>query len=116
MLGDLCGFGITHFDFDGTGYAKTATKVSLGNSTLIRNIRRQKLVLEKAVVGVCRAEMAASRSLDTPLSDGGNVRVNFNDSIIMDAAAENQQDMAEVAAGLMLPGEYRARWYGEQRG
>lgn len=26
---------------------------------------------------------------------------------------EKKQDMAEVAAGLMLPWEYRARWYSE---
>ena len=28
MLGDLCGFGITYFDFDAAGYVKTATEVS----------------------------------------------------------------------------------------
>lgn len=47
------------------------------------------------------------------LPDEGDVRVNFDDSIITDTAAEKQQDMAEVAAGLMLPNEYRAKWYGE---
>lgn len=44
--------------------------------------------------------------------DEGDVRVNFDDSIITDTAAEKQQDMAEIAAGLMLPDEYRAKWYG----
>ena len=34
MLGDLCGFGITYFDFDSTGYVKTATEVSSDNSAL----------------------------------------------------------------------------------
>ena len=28
MLGDLCGFGLTYFDIDSTGYVKTATEVS----------------------------------------------------------------------------------------
>lgn len=113
MLGDLCGFGITYFDFDGAGYVKTATEVSSDNSALMRNIRRHEHVLEKAVVGICRAAMAASRSLGVSLPDEGDVRASFDDSIITDTAAEKQQDMAEVAAGLMLPMEYRTKWYGQ---
>ena len=113
MLGDLCGFGISYFDFDGAGYVKTATEVSSDNSALMRNIRRHERVLEKAVVGICRAAMAASRALGANLPDEGDVRVSFDDSIITDTAAEKQQDMAEVAAGLMTTAEYRAKWYGE---
>lgn len=62
-----------------------------------------------------RATMAASRSLGVSLPDEGDVRVNFDDSIITDTAAEKQQDMAEVATGLMLPAEYRAKWYGKEK-
>ena len=32
VLGDLCGFGISYFDFDNSGYVKTATEVSSDNS------------------------------------------------------------------------------------
>lgn len=39
--------------------------------------------------------------------------MGFDDSIVTDTAAEKAQDMAEVAAGLMQPWEYRVRWYGE---
>lgn len=46
MLGDLCGFGITYFDFDNTGYVKTATEVSSDNSALMRNIARHEHLLE----------------------------------------------------------------------
>ena len=115
MLGDLRGFGITYFDFDGAGYVKTATEVSSDNSALMRIIRRHEHVLEKAVAGICRAVMAASRSLGVNLPDEGDVRVNFDDSIITDTAAEKQQDMAEVAAGLMTSDEYRAKWRGKGR-
>lgn len=52
-LGDLTGFEISSFDFDGVGYVKTATEVSPDNSALMRNIRRHEHVLEKAVVGIC---------------------------------------------------------------
>ena len=46
MLGDLCGFGLTYFDFDGKGYVRTATEVSSDNSALMRNIARHEHVLE----------------------------------------------------------------------
>lgn len=71
MLGDLCGFGISYFDFDGTGYVKTATEVSSDNSALMRNIRRHEHVLKKSVVGICRAVMAVERSLEVKLPDKG---------------------------------------------
>lgn len=77
MLGDLCGFGISYFDFDGAGYVKTATEVSSDNSALMRNIQRHEHVLEKAVVDICRAVMAASRTLGVNLPDEGGVRVNL---------------------------------------
>lgn len=78
----------------------------------MRNMRRHEHVLEKAVAGICRAAMAASRSLGMNPPDEGDVRTNSDDSIITDTAAEKQQDMAEAAAGLLMPNEYRAKWYG----
>lgn len=113
MLGDLTGFGLGYFDFDGAGYVKTATEVSADNSALMRNIRRHEHALEGAIAGICRAVMAASRSLGVELPDEGEVRVTFDDSIITDTSAEKRQDMAEVASGLMGAWEYRAKWYGE---
>jgi len=37
----------------------------------------------------------------------------WDDSIIIDADKERKQDMADMAAGIMRPDEYRAKWYGE---
>ena len=89
MLGDLTGFGLGCFDFDGAGYVKTATEVSADNSALMRNIRRYEHALEGAIAGICRAVMAASRSLGVELPDEGEVRVTMN------------------------AWEYRQKWYGE---
>ena len=47
------------------------------------------------------------------LPEGGDVSVIYDDSIVQDTAFEKQQDMAEVAAGLMTREEYRRRWYGD---
>lgn len=112
MLGDLCGFGISYFDFDNVGYVKTATEVSADNSALMRNIRRHEHVLAGAVAGISRAVLAAARKLGADLPDEGEVRVGFDDSIITDTSAEKRLDMDEVAAGLMDAQEYRRKWHG----
>ena len=113
MLGDLCGFGITYFDFDAAGYVKTATEVSADNSALMRNIRRHEHVLAGAIAGIAHAVLAAARKLGAELPDEGEVRVSFDDSIITDTSAEKRQDMDEVADGLMDAQEYRRKWHGE---
>ena len=92
---------------------KTATEVSADNSALMRNIRRHERALEGAIAGICRALLAAERRLGAELPDEGIVRVTFDDSIITDTTAEKRQDMDEVAAGLLEPWEYRAKWRGE---
>lgn len=66
------------------------------------------------MVDICRAVMAVERTLGVSLPNEDDARINFDDSIITDTAAEKQQDMAEVAARLMLPEEYRAKWYGKE--
>lgn len=38
---------------------------------------------------------------------------NFKDSILVDEEEERQQDRQDLAAGIMRPEEYRAKWYGE---
>ena len=112
-LGDLCGFGINYFDLENVGYVKTATEVSADNSALMRNIRRHERALGGAIAGICRALLAAERRLGVELPDEGLVRVTFDDGIITDTTAEKRQDMDEVAAGLLEPWEYRAKWRGE---
>jgi A118 family predicted phage portal protein len=37
----------------------------------------------------------------------------WDDSIVVDAEKERKQDMADMAAGIMRPDEYRSKWYGE---
>ena len=98
------------------GYLRTATEVSADNSALMRNIRRHEHALEGSLAGICHALLAAERHLGTELPEEGAVRVGFDDSIIADTAAEKKQDMDEVAAGLMQPWEYRAKWYRRGRG
>lgn len=62
-LGDLRGFIIDDFDLENVGYMKTATEVLADNSMLMRIIRWHENALESAIVGICRALLAAERRL-----------------------------------------------------
>lgn len=112
MLGDLCGFGISYFDFDNSGYVKTATEVSSDNSALMRNIARHEHSLETSIAGISRALLHCARAFGESLPDEGVITCSFDDSIITDVAAEKRISMAEVGV-TMHPWEYRMRYYGE---
>lgn len=112
MLGDLCGFGITYFDFDSTGYVKTATEVSSDNSALMRNIARHEHVLEQSIVGISRALLHIARGFGADLPHEGDLKVMFDDSIITDTFQEKKQDLSEVGV-TMTVAEFREKWYGE---
>lgn len=110
VLGDLTGLGVNYFDLDNVGYVRTATEVSSDNSALMRNIRKNENALQGALVDVSRAVLACERHMGLSLPDEGDVRVIYDDSIVQDTASEKALDMQEVAAGLMLPAEYRVKW------
>ena len=114
MLGDLTGFGISYFDMDDSrGFVRTATEVSSDNSALMRNIRRHENALEGAIAGIAKAVMSVSRSFGESIPDEGSMRVQYDDSIVQDVAAEKEQDMREVGV-TMAAWEYRVKWYGEE--
>lgn len=112
MLGDLTGFGISYFDYDNTGYVKTATEVSSDNSALMRNVRRHENALGHALIGIIGAYMGACRLVGIDAPEAGEMRIDFDDSIVQDKQAEKDQDMREVGV-TMAPWEYRSKWYGE---
>jgi A118 family predicted phage portal protein len=49
------------------------------------------------------------------LAPNGSYQMTFDwdDSIVVDAETEREQDRKDLAAGIMRPEEYRAKWYGE---
>lgn len=56
--------------------------------------------------------MAMSRGFGESIPDGGVMRVQYDDSIVQDVAAEKAQDVAEVGVTIHA-WEYRMKWYGE---
>ncbi len=112
MLGDLCGFGLTYFDFDSSGYIRTATEVCSDNSALMRNIRRHENLLSKGLATISRSLIACARQHGERVPEPKELSVAYDDSIIQDTQSEKAQDMLEVGV-TMQPWEYRMKWYGE---
>ncbi|MCI8623242.1 MAG: hypothetical protein HFG26_06205 [Provencibacterium sp.] len=108
-----CGLGARYYRFD-SGKLVTATEYAGERQELMRNAAKHCLTLRRALSAAFRMLLWAGREAcgldtdpETPLS------IRFDDSIITDRESERQRDRADVAAGLMLPYEYRMKWYGE---
>ncbi len=114
-LGDLTGFGQQYFTLDRQGGLKTATEVSADNAALMRNIRKHEQLIGQSLSQMLGAAVTCARTMcEQPVEeDFGEVEVTWDDSIIEDTPAVKAQAQAEMAAGIMSPWEYRARFYGE---
>lgn len=111
-----CGLGTRHYLFSGVqGKAQlTATQYTGERQDLIQNTARHRLAAERFFLGIARAALwAASDILGISLDKNTPLKVTFDDSYFIDSESERERDRAEVAAGLMLPYEYRMKWRGE---
>ena len=108
LLSDLCGLGSERYTYDRSG-VKTATEVISEESALYQNLKKHEIILNKAICDLVRAVLF----LDTGKAQAVDVKVDFDDSIIHDTASEFEQNLKLVAAGLMMPYEFRMWWFNE---
>lgn len=106
ILGLKCGMGSGRYRFD-NGTVKTATEIISAESKLYQTIRKHELVLEYALQ---KLAMSIGYLMGYTVKE---VKVDFDDSIIIDKDAERKQDMTDVAMGTLTPAEYRAKWRNE---
>ncbi len=113
LLSFKSGFGTQYYRFE-KGTMTTATQVISENSDMYRTIRKHEIVLEAALKDLIRAIIRLGKAAGhTELVEDTDIAINFDDSIIEDAASERQEDRNDVAMGAMSLVEYRAKWYGE---
>lgn len=106
ILSSKCGFGKGYYKFD-TDNVQTATGVISQNSQLFRKIRKDEIILEKALTDMVRAILfLGKRSTDLDIS------INFDDSIIEDTDAIARRAMLELQEGIIDHVEYVKRVYG----
>lgn len=113
ILSSKCGFGETYYRFDG-GSVATATQVISENSTMFRTIKKMEIVLEQALVELCRILLRlGNRYMDAGLDEEVEISIDFDDSIIEDKGQDFNRDMQLLSAGIMNDWEFRMKWMNE---
>ncbi len=98
---------------DPSEVAKTATEIKIMKQRTYATITDIQKSLQTALEELAYAMYCLAVLYD--LSSDGNYEMKFvwDDSVIVDAEAERIRDQQQVSQGLMLPWEYRVKWYGE---
>lgn len=113
ILSSKCGFGETYYRFDG-GSVATATQVISENSTMFRTIKKMEIVLEQALVELCRILLRmGNTAMNAGLDEDVEISIDFDDSIIEDKQANFSRDMQLLQAGIMNDWEFRMKWMNE---
>ena len=113
ILSSKCGFGETYYRFDG-GSVATATQVISENSTMFRTIKKHEIVLEQALVELCRILLRlGNTAMNAGLNEDVEISIDFDDSIIEDKQSEFSRDMQMLSAGIMNDWEFRAKYMNE---
>ena len=113
ILSSKCGFGETYYRFDG-GSVATATQVISENSTMFRTIKKMEIVLEQALVELCRILLRmGNTAMNAGLNEDVEISIDFDDSIIEDKQTDFSRDMQLLSAGIMNDWEFRMKWMNE---
>lgn len=113
LLSSKCGFGETYYRFNGTSVA-TATQVISENSTMFRTIKKHEIVLEQALVELCRILLRlGNTAMNAGLDEDVEISIDFDDSIIEDKQTDFSRDMQLLSAGIINDWEFRMKWMNE---
>jgi len=113
LLSAKCGFGQEHYKFE-HGTVATATQIVSENSDMFRSIKKHEIVLDSVLKELCRILLRMGNNYGMgSFDEDTEVNVDFDDSIIEDKTVERANDRQDLAAGIMNPWEYRAKWYNE---
>lgn len=113
ILSSKCGFGETYYRFDG-GSVATATQVISENSTMFRTIKKHEIVLEQALVELCRILLRlGNTAMNAGMNEDVEISIDFDDSIIEDKQTDFSRDMQMLSAGIMNDWEFRAKYMNE---
>jgi A118 family predicted phage portal protein len=113
LLSSKCGFGESHYKFNG-GSVATATQIISENSTMFRTIKKHEIILESALIELCRILLRyGNASMGAGLDEDVEISIDFDDSIIEDEETNFNRDARLVQMGVMNLWEFRAKWMNE---
>ena len=99
---------------DPSEVAKSATEITIMKQRSYATISDiQTKALQPALKDLAYAMYCLAMLYDLCPDGKYDMQFVWDDSLIVDAEAERIRDQQEVSQGLMLPWEYRVKWYGE---
>jgi A118 family predicted phage portal protein len=107
------GFGTKHYQFN-SGSIVTATQYTGDKQDLIQNAHKHFIKVEAFLQRLTRTLLTIGHEyIDPRVKPDCGIEIMFDQSPLIDENAERMRDREDVSAGLMLPWEYRMKWYGE---
>ncbi|MDR7814624.1 phage portal protein [Lacrimispora sp.] len=92
---------------------KTATEIKTSKQRSYTFVSDCQMALQGALEDTVKAIDFYCSLYDLAPIGSYKMTFDWDDSIVVDAETEREQDRKDLAAGIMRPEEYRAKWYGE---
>lgn len=109
------GFGTKHYQFN-NGSIVTATQYTGDKQDLIQNAHKHFIKVEGFLTTIVKTLLYIGHNyIDPSVKSDAEIKIMFDQSPLIDENAERARDREDVNAGLMLPWEYRVKWYGEDQ-
>lgn len=106
------GFGTKHYQFN-SGSIVTATQYTGDKQDLIQNAHKHFIKVEAFLQKLTRLLLYIGHNfIDSRIREDTKIEIMFDQSPLIDENAERARDREDIAAGLMMPWEYRVKWYG----
>lgn len=109
---DACGLARGTFS-DVNDQVRTATELKISRQRSYATVTSIQRSLERALNTLAEAIDALATLYNLAPAGEYSIAYVWDDSIVVDADAEREKDRTDVHDGLMLPWEYRVKWYGE---
>lgn len=107
------GFGTKHYQFN-AGSIVTATQYSGDKQDLVMTAHKHFIKVETFLHRLVKTLLWIGHSLiDERVKEDAQISVVFDQSPIIDEAAEQERDRQDMHDKVMQPWEYRMKWYGE---
>lgn len=108
-----CGLGTKHYQFN-SGTVVTATQYHGDKQELVQHAAKHTANVDKAIKGILQALLWATKELcGAPTDPETQITIKYSDNYIVDPDTQRERDRQDVRDNLMLPWEYRVKWYGE---
>jgi A118 family predicted phage portal protein len=109
---DLCGLARGTYS-DPNVEAMTATQLKMSKQRTYATVTSIQMALQKAINALVKAMDILATLYKLSSAGTYTTEYKWDDSIVTDTEVERMRDMQEVAQGVMLPWEFRVKWYGE---